>query len=135
MEVAVDRSARRASFLQTKMKRYLLNIYQPDGGKPPREILETIMRNVAALRSEMQDAGAWLSTVGLQPAAQAAVVRPRGENGLVTDGPFVESKEHIGGLVMIQAADREAALGWARKLTRATTLPVELREIRDENQG
>lgn len=109
------------------MNRYLLSIIQPDGLPPPSVDLQKIMREVNALTAEMKSAGALVFTDGLHPADQAKVVRSQGE--LVTDGPYVEAKEHLGGLCIVQAPDRAAALSWAKKLARATTLPVELREF------
>ncbi|BCW72663.1 YciI family protein [Arthrobacter sp. NicSoilB8] len=109
------------------MSQYLLSIYQPDGPAPGPEVLEPIMRDLAALNSEMQAAGAWVFAAGLHPAESATVLRPRGGEILITDGPFTEGKEHLGGFTVIEADDLDAALGWARKLAGATTLPVEVR--------
>jgi hypothetical protein len=85
------------------------------------------MRDLAALNHEMQEAGAWVFAAGLHPAESATVLRPNGGEILVTDGPFTEGKEHLGGFTVIEAEDLDAALGWARKLAGATTLPVEVR--------
>lgn len=109
------------------MSQYLLSIYQPDGPAPGPEVLEPIMRDLAALNSEMQAAGAWVFAAGLHPAESATVLRPHGGEILITDGPFTEGKEHLGGFTVIEADDLDAALGWARKLAGATTLPVEVR--------
>jgi hypothetical protein len=103
--------------------RYLLSIYQPFGeGSPPANLGE-IMREVDALTEEMQAAGAWVFAGGLHPPQTATVVRDE----LLTDGPFIEAKEHLGGFTVIDAPDLDAALRWARRLSRATTLPVEVR--------
>jgi hypothetical protein len=51
---------------------------------------------------------------------------------LTSDGPFAEGKEHIGGFTIIRAPDLDAALEWGRRLTRATTLPIEVRPFQDE---
>ena len=114
------------------MKQYLLSIYQPDGPPPASVNLEKIMRDVRALRQQMKDAGAWVFTGGLHPASSATVIRFKDGNVLTTDGPYVEGKEHIGGLTIIKAADLDAALEWSRKLTVATTLPIEVRPIQEE---
>jgi hypothetical protein len=114
------------------MARYLLSIYQPDGPPPPPERLEPIMRDVAAVRGEMKSAGACVFTAGLHPASTATVVRAKGDDVLMTDGPFAEGKEHVGGFCLIEAADLDAALAWAGKLARATTLPIEVRPALDE---
>src|SRR5215471_17500920 len=109
------------------MTRYLLSIYQPDGPAPAPAALEAIMRDVRAVRQEMKAAGAWVFTAGLHPPATATVVHAKGGDFLMTDGPFTEAKEHIGGFSIVQAPDLDAALEWGRKLARATTLPVEVR--------
>jgi hypothetical protein len=114
------------------MKQYLLSIYQPDGGPPPPEVLEPVMRNVYALRQEMKAAGAWVFAGGLHPPSTATVVRVRHDDVLTTDGPFIEGKEHIGGFWIINAPDLDAALEWGRKAARATTLPIEVRPFQDE---
>ena len=108
-------------------KQYLLSIYQPDGPPPPSVDLDRIMRNVGELNAEMKAAGAWVFSGGLFPPATATVVRPKDGDVLVTDGPYTEGKEHLGGFVVVRAPDLDAALAWGRKLTRATTLPIEVR--------
>jgi hypothetical protein len=113
------------------MKRYLLGIYQPDGDPPPTEVLERVMRQVDGLRQELKAAGAWVFDGGLHPPSTATVVRLRGGEVLTTDGPFAEAKEHLGGFTVIRAPDLDAALEWAAKLARATTLPIEVRPFRD----
>lgn len=114
------------------MKQYLLNLYQPDGGTPPPEVLEPIMRDLDAVNRELRSAGAWVFAGGLHPAGSATVVRPQGDDVLITDGPFTEGKEHIGGFTVIKAPDLDAALAWGRKLARASTLPVEVRPFQGE---
>jgi hypothetical protein len=113
------------------MKRYLLSLYQPKGEAPP-EVLEPVMRNLAALNQELRDAGAWVFAGGLHPPSTATVLRAADGDVLMTDGPFAEAKEQIGGFTIIEAPDLDAALEWGRKLTLATTLPVEVRPFQDE---
>lgn len=105
------------------MKQYLLNIYQPDGVVPAPELLEPVMRNMQALVQEAKDAGVWVFNGGLHPAGASTVVRVKGGDAMVTDGPYVEGKEHIGGFFVIKAPDLDAALEWARKTARVLTLP------------
>ena len=88
------------------------------------------MRDVGAVTEEMQAAGAWVFAGGLHDADSATVLRPTGGDVLVTDGPFVEGKEHLGGFTVVTAPDLDAALEWGRKLARATTLPIEVRPFR-----
>jgi len=113
------------------MKQYLLSIYQPDGDTPPPEVLEPIMRDVTAVGEDMRAAGAWVFNAGLHPPETATVVRAADGGMLVTDGPFAEGKEHIGGFWIIRAPDLDAALGWARRATEACRLPVEVRPMVD----
>jgi hypothetical protein len=117
------------------MKQYLLSIYQPDGERPPPAVLEKVMRDLDALHREVKAAGAWVFAAGLHLAGTARVVRLRDGNLLTTDGPFAEGKEHIGGFMVVKAPDLDSALEWGVKLTRATTLPVEVRPLRDEKAG
>jgi hypothetical protein len=117
------------------MKQYLLSIYQPDGPPPPAVNLEKIMRDVHALREEMRSADAWVFSGGLHPVSTATVVRMKDGEALLTDGPFVEGKEHIGGFTIVKALDLDAALEWGRKLARATTLPIEVRPFQEEVGG
>ncbi len=117
------------------MKRYLLSVYQPDGDPPPPEVLEKVMRNVQAFHQELKAAGAWVFAAGLHPPSTATVVRFQDGDVLMTDGPFAEGKEHIGGFTVIQAPDLDAALEWGRKAARATTLPIEVRPFQDEAEG
>jgi hypothetical protein len=116
------------------MKQYLLSVYQPEGELPP-EKLETITRDIEALDRELKAAGAWVFAGGLHPPSTATVVRPRGNDLLITDGPFTEGKEHIGGFTIIKAPDLDAALEWGRKAARATTLPIEVRPFQGEVAG
>ena len=117
------------------MKQYLLSVYQPEGEPPPPEVLDPIMRDLEVVNQELKAAGAWVFTAGLHPPSTATVVRLRGGDLLMTDGPFAEGKEHIGGFTIIKAPDLDAALDWARKLARASTLPIEVRPLQDETEG
>lgn len=114
------------------MKQYLLSIYQPDGPPPPAEFLEPIIREVNAVKEEMKAAGAWVFSGGLHPPSTATVVRVEDQEVLMTDGPFAEGKEHLGGFTVIMAPDLDAALEWGRKVAAATTLPIEVRPFVDD---
>ena len=94
--------------------------------------MQTIFRDVDALNSELQSAGAWVFAGGLHPESTASVVRVKDGAVLITDGPFPEGKEHIGGFWIIQADDLDAALIWAAKATRACAGPVEVRPFQEE---
>ncbi|MDQ6777394.1 MAG: YciI family protein [Actinomycetota bacterium] len=114
------------------MKQYLLSIYQPDGDPPPSVVLDQIVKDLGELRGELEAAGSWVFGDGLHAPSTATVVRLSGGEVLMTDGPYVEGKEHLGGFQIIKAADLDGALEWGRKLTRATTLPVEVRPFQTE---
>ena len=114
------------------MNQYLLSIYQPDGEPPSPEVLERIAADVGAVQDEMRAAGAWVFSGGLHAASTATVLNPRRDGMPMTDGPYVEGKEHIGGLVIIKAESLDEALVWGRKVARATTLPIEVRPFQDQ---
>ncbi|WP_166354261.1 YciI family protein [Phytoactinopolyspora limicola] len=109
------------------MAQYLLSVYQPDGPVPPPEMLEPIMRELDTLNQEMKDAGVWVFARPLHPPSTATVLRAQGDDIVTTDGPFIESKEHLGGFTIVEAPDLDAALVWGAKLARVTTLPIEVR--------
>jgi hypothetical protein len=109
------------------MKRYLLSIYQPTGGTPPPELLERVTGDLEVLNRDLKEAGAWVFAAGLHEPGSATVLRLQGDDVVVTDGPFAEGKEHLGGISIIAARDLDEALKWAERLARATTLPVEVR--------
>lgn len=112
------------------MPRYLLSIYQPDGDPPPPEVLDPIMRDLDALNAEMRAAGTWLFSAALHPPTTATVVRAGGDDTLLTDGPFVEGKEHIGGFTVIRADDLDEALHWGRRLAQVLApLVIEVRPV------
>jgi hypothetical protein len=113
------------------MPNYLLTVVEPsDGPAPEPAQLERIMADVDAVDQEMRTAGVWVFAGGLYPPSSATVLRPKGDDVLLTDGPFAEGKEHVGGFSIIDAPDLDAALDWGRKLARATTLPIEVRPFR-----
>jgi hypothetical protein len=123
------------------MKTYLLAMYQPDGPAPTDEELEPVMRDLGAITTDLADTGALVFNGGLFPPSTATTVRHNAGMGpvdgtfnhgrpadmLLTDGPFIEAKEHLGGMWIIRVADLDDALGYARRITAATTLPVEVR--------
>jgi len=108
-------------------KLYLLSIYQPDGPVPPPETLVKVMSEIDVMNRELKAAGNWVFAGGLHSPDSATVVRVRDGEALMTDGPFAEGKEHIGGFTIIKAADLDEALEWGRRLAAVTTLPIEVR--------
>ncbi|MER6070682.1 YciI family protein [Streptomyces sp. NPDC001817] len=116
------------------MKHYLLSVVQPTGVTPPaRDALAAIMRDVKAFNDELRAAGAWVFSGGLHGPETATMVRPEGGDVLITDGPYAEGKEYLGGLCLIRAADLDEALEWGRKAALATTLPIEVRPFVDQH--
>lgn len=110
------------------MPLYLLSVFQEDGADPPSpEHAGMIMEGVAAYQQELKDAGAWVFFGALTDASSATVVRAADGSLSMTDGPYVEAKEQIGGFTVIEAADLDQALAWARKGSEACMWPVEVR--------
>ncbi len=115
------------------MTQYLLSVYYDEGTvEPSPDELARIVSNVDVVHDELQAAGAWVFGGGLHEPSTATVVRARGGEVLTTDGPFVETKEQLGGFSIVDVADLDAALGWAEKLSYATTCPIEVRPFRDQ---
>lgn len=117
------------------MSQYLLSTYAVEGEVPgaPRSPgeMQAFMERVMALEAEMDADGAFVYGGALHGPEAASVVRPQSGNGvLTTDGPFIESKEQIGGFYIIQADDLDAALVWGRKVAEATNHPIEIRPFR-----
>jgi|SRR5688572_22184689 hypothetical protein len=116
------------------MKQYMLSVGYPAGGTPPPpDALARIMRDVHAIQADMQAAGVWVFSGGLYPSNTATVLRHEGGGIVMTDGPFIESKEQIGGITIVRVADLDAALGWAGKLARAIGTPIEVRPFMENH--
>ena len=116
------------------MKQYLLSVcYPADGSPPPPAVLNKIMSDVMALEKEMQAAGVWVFSGGLHASSTATVLRDQNGEILLTDGPFIESKEQIGGITIVRVPDLDAALFWARKFARATTTAIEVRPFMEQS--
>ena len=116
------------------MSQYLLSTYAVEGevsGAPmtPGE-METFMKRVVALEDEMEATGTFVFGGALHDPDAATVLRMEEGDVTMTDGPFVEAKEHIAGFYIINAEDLDAALGWARKVVDAIGHPIEVRPFR-----
>ncbi|WP_151482231.1 YciI family protein [Streptomyces albicerus] len=112
------------------MTRYLLSVHSsPDQARAPMsdEEMRQSHQRLGALEREMESAGAWVFSGRLHDPGTATVVRVAGDDVLTTDGPFVESKEHLGGFYIIEAEDLDAALEWAAKVTTVIQAPIEVR--------
>jgi hypothetical protein len=112
------------------MARYLLSVIEPDGPMPDPEFLDPIIRAVGVVDDAMRDAGVWVFAGGLHSPSTATVLRAKDGEVLVTDGPYVEGKEHLGGFTVIDVPDLDEAMSWGGQLARATTLPIEVRPFR-----
>jgi hypothetical protein len=112
------------------MPQYLVAIHHPDAYDPSVAEDEAMSRDIHALNREMIAAGARMFAGGLQPASSAKSLRAQpGGRVLITDGPYLETKEHIGGFWILEAADLDAALDWGRKAAVACRAPVEVRQF------
>ena len=117
------------------MPQYLVAIHHPDNYDPSLEG-EAMIRDIHVLNEEMIAAGARFFAGGLESAPKAKSLRkqPSGEV-VITDGPYLETKEHIGGFWILEAADMDEALAWGRKAVVACRAPVEVRAFgRNSNQ-
>jgi hypothetical protein len=115
------------------MAQFLLSVwhdgeYEVDFTTPEAQRLGA---QVDALNAEMERTGMWVFGAGLQPASSATVIRPQRDGVSMTDGPYAETKEQMGGFWIIEAADLDTALDWARKAAAACEGPVELRPMQD----
>ena len=110
--------------------KYLVAIHHPDDYDPSVED-EAMTRDIDALNDEMVAAGVRIFVGGLQPISKATSVRRRQSDGkiLVTDGPYLEAKEHVGGFWILETADLDEALAWARRAAKVCGTPGEVREI------
>lgn len=118
------------------MPTYLLSVcYPADAQQPEPSRLERIMHDVAALQAELVATGAWVFGGGLHPPTSATTVLEQDGRTVLTDGPFIEAKEQIGGIAIIEAPDLDAALAWASRYSAATTTPIEVRPFMGGSAG
>jgi hypothetical protein len=111
------------------MPKYLISVWHDEDYEVDFSTPEAQHRvaQVGAFNEELQAAGAWVFAAGLHPASSATVVRSSGGDVSMTDGPYAETKEQMGGFWVIEAADLDAALGWAGKAATASGETVEVR--------
>lgn len=114
------------------MTRYMLSMcYEPDATPPSPAELDTIMTEIGAIQHDLQAQGSWVFGGGLHGPDSATVIRSRDGSAVMTDGPFIDAKEVIGGVTIIDVTDLDAALGWAERTSRAAGCPVEVRPFVD----
>jgi hypothetical protein len=117
------------------MPQYLLSVHTSSGGDAPAEhqehldpdVMQAMMGRIIALEAEMEAGGAFAFSGRLADPDAATVVRSTDANMVMTDGPFVEAKEHIAGFYIIDATDLDAALAWAGKVVECIGAPIEVR--------
>jgi hypothetical protein len=110
--------------------KYLVAIHHPDNYDPAVSEDEAMHRDIDVLNDEMTAAGVRVFVGGLHPAGKAKSLRAQpGGKVRITDGPYLETKEHIGGFWVLEAADMDEALQWGRKAVIACRAPVEVRQF------
>ncbi len=115
------------------MTQYLLAVHGVEGEEPPApEVIEVMYRDVDAFNHKMMDQGVWVFGGGLHEPTTATVVRVDNGQVVMTDGPFIEAKEHLGGFWVIEAPDLDAALAWAAEASVACQGAVEVRPFQGE---
>jgi len=117
------------------MKQYLLGVYSDESARMSDEQMQASYKAVDAFNRELMDSGAFVFAGGLHPAADTTVVRAQGGKVVITDGPFAETKEQIGGFWVVQAPDLDAALELATKGSQACGWPVEVRPFQENPAG
>ena len=116
------------------MPQYLMSVWHDDEYAVDftTEEAQRIGPQVDAFNKELEKAGAWVFGAGLMPASSATVLRPSAGGVSMTDGPYAETKEQMGGFWIIEAPDLDTALDWAQRASNACEGPVELRPMQDE---
>jgi hypothetical protein len=116
------------------MTRYLMSVcYPADSTAPTTEELEVIARDVTEVHRQLQDEGSWVFGGALHHPSTATVVKTRDGSPVTSDGPFIDTKEMIGGLSIIDVDDLDVALRWAERLSAATTCPIEVRPFMSDS--
>ena len=112
------------------MPQYLVAIHHPDDYDPAVAEDDAMARDIDVLNDEMKAAGVRIFVGGLQSARRARSLRAQPDGKvLITDGPYLETKEHVGGFWVVEAADLDEALAWGRKAAVACRAPVEVRQF------
>jgi hypothetical protein len=121
--------------MASTMKQYLFSVWHPDGEPMPTgAALEHIMKSVDAFNQKIIGKKLLVFAGGLHPVSATTTVRVKNGEVLVTDGPFSEAKEHLGGFWVIKAADLDAALALAKEAAHACAAPVEVRPFQEPPQ-
>jgi hypothetical protein len=116
------------------MAQYMLSAHSVDGEvREPmtEEEMQQLQERIGALHEEMKSVGAWVFVGRLHEPDTATVVRVSEGETLTTDGPFAESKEHLGGFYIVEAEDLDSAIGWASKTAAIIAAPIEVRPLNE----
>lgn len=108
------------------MAQYLLKMIQPVGEVPDQSVLGPVMEKLGAIQQELAAQDSWVFGGGLHQPETASMVRPGSSGPVVTDGPFAEGAEFVGGVTIIDVADLDEALRWAGRYVEATGLATEV---------
>ncbi len=116
------------------MTQYMLSVFGNEAEMATIEpaVMQQMFADVDVVNQKMMASGAWVFGGGLHSASTATVVREQNGEVVTIDGPYAEAKEHLGGFWIIEAADLDAALAWAREATVACRGPVEVRPFQDD---
>ncbi len=118
------------------MPQYFLTVPHDSAEEPTMESmdpaeLEAVMAAVGEFNTALQDSGSFRFAGGLHPPSSAKTVDATGEEAVVTDGPFVEAREYVGGFWVIDAADLDAAVEWGTRASRALGGRIEVRAFQE----
>jgi hypothetical protein len=119
------------------MARYMMSVYGPAeytefGNYPSKEAMEQAMADTGAFNDRLQERGQWVFGDGLAPATTATVVDGQGAEPVITDGPYLESKEYLGGFWVVEAPDLDVAIALAAEGSKACRGRVEVRPFATE---
>ena len=115
------------------MPQYMMSVHHEEGEETPSmEELQPVFEAVDRFNEKVQAAGAWVFGGGLEAIESSTTVDATGEKVIVTDGPFAESKEYLGGFWIIEAPDLDAALQWPEEGSAACRGRVEVRPFQAE---
>src|SRR4051812_13209138 len=118
------------------MTYYMLAVHMVEGAEVPSDDdMQKAYADVDKFNARLKERGAWVFAGGLHPADTATVVNATGSEVLITDGPFAEAKEQLGGFWVVNAPDLDSALKWAAEGSTACGAPVEVRPFQDDTEA
>jgi hypothetical protein len=112
------------------MTQYMLSVHSGNSPAPEpmsSEEMQESGKRIGAIEKDMKASGAWVFSARLHGPDTATVVRALEGGVVTTDGPYVESKEHLGGFYIIAAEDLDGAMSWASRVSEAIGMPIEVR--------